>query len=178
MSQQVFDDSLVSDEIKNLFNSDNLQRFLSNIKIAENGCLEWTGAKTLGYGEFYAKMPDGVKKIRANRYALQLSSGGMSFPSKIYACHRCDNPACVNPQHLFHGTHQDNMDDKVAKNRAAISFGYAKANWDIVEDIRSSNLTNKELCEKHNLSKATVSEIRTGKTWKDEQREKAIVPTR
>jgi hypothetical protein len=78
--------------------------------------------------------------------------------------------------HLFPGTHKDNMSDMKTKNRAAISFGNAVLNWDLVDYIRNSKETGKELSEKLNVSKATISDVRNNLSWKEENRFKAIIP--
>jgi hypothetical protein len=74
-----------------------------------NGCMEWNGSRnTTGYARF------GKPEIKISRLVLELSGYNMAGLS---ACHKCDNPPCVNPDHLFPGTNQDNMRDMVAKGR-------------------------------------------------------------
>ena len=77
----------------------------------ENDCWLWTGpVDAFGRGRFYH---DG-QTVRAPRVAFLLGTG--SWPS-AFACHRCDNPACCNPSHIFDGTHSANMADMVSKAR-------------------------------------------------------------
>ncbi len=79
-----------------------------------NGCWPYTGFKKWdGYGW----VRRGEKNIAAHRYAWILTHGEPA--EGLHVLHDCDNPPCCNPAHLFLGTHQDNMDDKVAKGRAA-----------------------------------------------------------
>ncbi len=75
-------------------------------------CWEWTDSHaTEGYGAFYSS----VGRERAHRYAWSLLRG--EIPSGMWVLHRCDYRACVNPDHLWLGTHDDNMADMVAKGR-------------------------------------------------------------
>jgi hypothetical protein len=88
-------------------------RFWESVAKAE-GCWEWTALlKRNGYGSFYRNR--GVK-VAAHRYSWELHHGPV--PDGLFVCHRCDNPKCVRPDHLFLGTHRDNMDDMWAKGRA------------------------------------------------------------
>lgn len=79
-----------------------------------SGCWLWIGSyDSKGYGQL--RMPDRLKV--ATHIALELS--GRPVPRGLCACHRCDTPACVNPDHLFIGTHKDNSQDSVRKGRAS-----------------------------------------------------------
>lgn len=96
-------------------------RFWSKVAIGSPGeCWEWKAArlKSGGYGAF---MIDGVTH-RANRVAWELSNG-QRLPTGMFACHRCDNPPCCNPLHLFAGTPKDNTDDKDRKQRGRNQCG-------------------------------------------------------
>ena len=78
----------------------------------KNGCLVWVGSKTtLGYGRFQS---NGIA-YRAYRFAYEQANGPV--PSGMEVCHSCDNPSCVNPEHLFVGTTRDNAEDREAKGR-------------------------------------------------------------
>jgi hypothetical protein len=79
-------------------------------------CWPWTGAKSGEYGALAVLDENGAWRRRpAHRVSYELVNG--AIPNGMLVCHRCDNPPCVRPDHLFLGTHKDNSDDKVAKGR-------------------------------------------------------------
>ena len=88
-----------------------IDRFMDKVAVADNGCWEWQGYKSRQYGAFYIHGKD----TRAHRWSYQHHVG--EIPDRMCVCHKCDNPICVNPDHLFLGTQRDNMNDMVAKGR-------------------------------------------------------------
>lgn len=166
-------DKLTQDDI---FDPSVVKRFVDKLSLGDNGCIEWTGALNKdGYGDISIGSRDTQHKVRAHRWALQFALGGVILPSNILSCHKCDNEACVNPLHLFPGTHEDNMRDMVSKERSAINFSNAKLNWDIVDEIRTSILNNRQIAEQLKVSKSTVSGIRNKRTWQDENRPDVVL---
>lgn len=85
---------------------------LKNFKVdSVTGCHVWQGSTVAGYGHLYV---DGKLKL-AHRVSWELAKG--EIPEGLFVLHKCDNPPCINPEHLFAGTHEDNMKDMDAKGR-------------------------------------------------------------
>lgn len=87
--------------------------FWSRVVKEPNGCWIWTGACSKGYGQFSIR----GKHIYAHRFSWLLAHS--EIPNGMSVLHTCDNPACVNSEHLWLGTHNDNMADMVRKGRQA-----------------------------------------------------------
>lgn len=152
------------------------ERFWSKVDIkSEEECWTWKdGLQKNGYGYLSVGGRSG-KNIPAHRIAKTLSIGE-EIPDGLVVMHSCDNPPCCNPGHLECGTQTDNIKDMVNKGRSATSFSCAKLDWDIVDTIRQSSLTGKELSEQLSIPAPTISKIRNHRTWKEEHRETAKIP--
>lgn len=136
----------------------------------ESGCILWTGSTCRrGYGIVgVGGRKAGVAS--SHRVAWMLTNG--PIPDGLFVCHRCDNPPCVNPDHLFLGTNQDNVDDMVAKgrNRKGVASGNAKLDDEQVREIRrlfgSGECTLAELSERFGVCPMVAWRAAKGKTWK------------
>lgn len=126
-----------------------------------------------GYGRF--KLNGRMQK--AHRVSWKLYKGPILQGEGYHGtcvCHRCDNPGCVNPEHLELGTHADNMDDMVDKGRQAKPKGEdntkAKLTESQVREIRrlaeDGSLLQKEIGKMFGVSNGTVSDIKTRKIWR------------
>lgn len=142
------------------------ERFWRKVALASRDqCWIWQGARDLdGYG--FIKQRDGAQ-LRAHRVSFELHHGPV--PPGLYVCHSCDNPSCVNPEHLFAGTHQDNTDDKVRKGRSARLIGSGNpmsrlAPGDVLA-IQSDGRAKESIAADYGISTSHVRDIKAGRRW-------------
>ncbi|UAJ78343.1 HNH endonuclease [Leifsonia sp. ZF2019] len=146
-------------------------RFWSKVNIGDpDECWEWTAhRKVTGYGQFTLRK--GVF-LTASRVSLALS--GVVLEPGVVACHKCDNPPCVNPSHLFAGTQRANTFDCVEKGRGNRSHGVAhrsaKLTPDDVRAIRSEPIgfgTRTLLAQRYGVSLSSIKKVLAYSTWRD-----------
>lgn len=141
-------------------------RFWSKVKKTES-CWLWIGASAIsGYGEFSA----GGKSTLAHRYSYELKHGE-GAANGWFVCHSCDNRPCVRPDHLFLGTHQDNMDDMAKKGRKRVVSRGLVLNPYTVREIRalyaSGGLTYEQLANRFGVKAKAIERAVKGISWKD-----------
>ncbi len=145
-------------------------RFLQNIgNPTSTGCLPWLGTKhNAGYGVISERIPC-KRTLLAHRYAWTRRFG--SIPPGLHVLHRCDNPPCVNVDHLFLGTQADNVADMVSKSRQAKGRQNPRTKLTpaAVREIRlryvPGRVTQQGLADKFHVSATTISEIVARKYW-------------
>jgi len=148
------------------------------------GCWNWTGHLN---EKGYAMMSAGRKiSLRASRVVYLLKHG--YFNEALYVCHKCDNPKCVNPDHLFLGTAKDNTHDMIQKNRMSrppvhygsthplvrnpqLSARGAKNGNSSIDDDRALQIYEsegsvRELSNRFGLSPSAIHSIKMKKTWR------------
>lgn len=150
---------------------DEHDRFWQKVDKSENGCWEWTAA--LCFQGNYGVYRHQGKAQRAHRVSWTLHHG--SIPEGFEVCHKCDNPRCIRPDHLFLGTHQDNMQDMSRKGRARPprgenSWSSKLTNKDVARIRRrykSGKVSQTDLAKEYNLHASQISRIISGRKWKD-----------
>lgn len=125
-------------------------------------CWRFTGhIRDDGYGNF---TNDRGQPYQAHRYHYELIHGDL--PADVFVCHRCDNRACVNPDHLFPGTHADNMADRNVKRRQSFERKWSKITEADVRAIKfNDHRKHDEIAASYGISRTTVSFIKSGKRW-------------
>lgn len=142
-----------------------LSYFKSRLKLQENGCIMWTGARGhVGHGQFKYR----GKSVYAHRFSYMLNFP--DFDRSLCVCHKCDNPWCVNIDHLFLGTMSENMKDKVSKGRHPVGEDAFGKLWNkdvekILEMWKTGNYKQKYIARQFNLHQSQVSRIVNGRRW-------------
>lgn len=144
-----------------------MESFLGRFVISDDpaACREWTGRKSdEGYGQVYWQ----GKARQAHVVAWELRHGPV--PKGLCVCHSCDNPPCCNWDHLFLGTHADNMADMAAKGRQASGerVAGAKLQESDIPVIRAlaSTLSRREIARRYGVCRDTIAKVVVGKTWR------------
>jgi len=161
-----------------------LNRF--NLYVDKKGpdeCWPWTGGTNgNGYGRFKRDKKNEFRTEYAHRFALQVKLG-RGLKEGMVAMHTCDNPLCVNPNHLVEGTQGDNVQDAKDKGRLNPAKGESQRSARLTErdvlDIRAEpdEVTNTELAERYGVKQHTISNARSGVTWKHVPMPDNVTPT-
>ena len=124
--------------------------------VSERGCWEWQGAgHDAGYGIIMRKR----KRMFVHRLSYELWRG--PIPKGMVIRHKCDNPCCVNPNHLIYGTQGDNIRDIVERGRHT----GARLTPEAVAEIRASDEPTSMLASKYGVGVMSINRARRGSTW-------------
>lgn len=137
------------------------ERFWEKVDKQDGGCWIWNGSTHhFGHGSF---RDEHRRTTRAHRWAWKATHG--PIPDGMCVCHHCDNPPCVNPEHLFLGTIADNNMDAAEKGRLVIPRA-GKLTPDAVVAIRNSTETTHIVAKRYGVSLRMVQLVRTRRVWK------------
>jgi hypothetical protein len=147
-------------------------RFAAKVHTEPNtGCWLWGGALSpKGYGQIRDENGASGKVVDAHRVSVLLHRG--AIPSDLSVLHRCDVRHCVNPDHLFLGTHEDNMADMARKGRASRQRGEDRPGVKLtdaavkaIRERRARGTTAKRLAAEHGVSLGLIYHVITGRRW-------------
>jgi hypothetical protein len=126
----------------------------------ENDCWDWNGCKVDGYANFNHR----GKIIKAHRVSWIIHNG--AIPQGMFVLHKCDVRHCSNPDHLFLGTHTDNIRDMASKHRTGVK---CKLTLDQVYEIKNLlglEIPMTKIAKRYGVSNVAILNIKQGKTWK------------
>ena len=129
-----------------------------------SGCWLWTGPH---YPDGYGRLWVNGKHSLAHRLQWERFNG--PIPKGMLICHHCDTPPCINPDHLFLGTHTDNMRDAARKGRQKNQWGEKNSNAIFTEDqiraIRNDNRIARLIASEYGAAEITISQIKSRHRW-------------
>ena len=143
------------------------ERFAKSVTKTE-GCWIWKASKDKnGYGIFRGMIGNTVF-TKAHRYSYALHTGDLLIG--MQALHTCDNPSCVNPEHLFAGTNADNMRDKAQKGRSKVPVGEKHGKAVLTErqvrHILKDPRPYVEIATQYNVAPSTIGSVKQRVSWK------------
>ena len=149
-----------------MFSKKTMKSFEAKYQVNEStGCWEWTASFARGgYGQFFTSVKDGREWYRAHRFSYIAHKG--EIPGGMVVMHGCDNPRCVNPDHLRLGTQADNIKDRDEKGRGHFRNGKSGGNfrraipYNDVAAVKASHKSDIELAVELGCSPGHIWKIR------------------
>lgn len=143
------------------------ERFWERVEVGKpEQCWPWTAGRIPGG---YGSITSGGRRLGAHRVAWEIANGPIA--EGLYVCHRCDNPPCCNPAHLFLGTNRENSDDRDAKGRGnhGANNYCSKLTWAGVAEIRTRVAAGEPqaaLAGEFGVTKTTINDVVKQRSWK------------
>jgi len=139
--------------------------FWDNMAISSTGCWIPT-TKSTAHGKYKIIKRDGIY-MSAHRYSFRLFYGDSTIINGHQICHKCDNPPCANPRHLFQGTDKENKLDSLLKGRRDHLNKLTKADVIAIRKAYAKgDETNRSLAKKYKVHHATIQAIIVKRKWK------------
>lgn len=142
------------------------ERFYSKFIVnSENGCWEWAANRfPKGYGCFKLN----GKSNAAHRISYKIHVG--EIKERMVICHKCDNPCCVNPNHLFMGTQKENLQDRNLKGRSIKGHKNGRCiltekDIPIIKSLLKEKIDQRDIAKKFGVAQTTISSIKLNKSW-------------
>ena len=154
-----------------VFERQHFNRFHRNM----NECWEWNGPY---WGRGYGRINFGGKGYYVHRLMWEMRHG--EIPTGMQVCHHCDNPPCINPEHLFLGTPSENFIDAIKKGRVQMLPPHSMPGENhplvkltseqvkIIREERKSGVSAREIARRYNVSTGHIRQIVSGNRWKME----------
>jgi len=148
-------------------NEKDLERFFSKVDKQPDGCWLWTGnTNDRGYGQFFiqGKGYADTGSFLTHRLSFMIANPEIILETKDVLCHKCDNPPCCNPDHLFVGTYMDNVRDSIEKGRhTGAKLTEAKVR-ELYKDY-DDGFRPKDLASKYGIHLTSIRNVLSGRVW-------------
>lgn len=130
----------------------------------DSGCWIWLRTTNGRYGHINIRM----KKRYVHRLMYEITRG--SIPKGNFICHKCDNPRCINPAHLFTGTHNDNMKDASVKGRMNLGENHGSSKLTakdilLIREMLNAGEKQSDIAQHFGVCQTNISHINLGKSW-------------
>src|ERR1700730_8659873 len=155
-------------------------RFWSKVENSSGAdCWQWMGYTSgNGYGHFGIKRNGKHITVGAHCVAWELRRG--PIPKGLHELHHCDNPGCVNPNHLFVDTRDGNMEDMVCKGRSARGEknGNSKLTWNDIPYVQlfsAAGAYRRSVANRYGVTRQAIGFILAGRTWRESESERCAI---